>query len=288
MLSETEKIEAAITPNELPVRHIRPGSDGIVHGLRELWQFRELVFFFALRNISVRYKQTVLGFGWVIVQPLVYSGLFGIVFGRFAQLPSQDKPYALYSLCGLIPWMAFSSAFMGSSLSVVGEQSILKKVYFPKLASVFSTLGVVFMDAFVQCILLLVMLGIYGQPFNASLFLCVPLVFLAGLTGVAAGIWLSAVNVRYRDVQFVLPFLIQMWMYASPVAYSSSIVPERWMTLYSVNPVAPLIDCFRWATLGVEGLPPQNIGYTLVFIVLSLGLGISYFKHMEIHFADEV
>ena len=287
MLTETQPVCATET-SDIPVRNIRPGSDGMLYGLRELWQFRELVFFFALRNISVRYKQTVLGFGWVIVQPLVYSGLFGIVFGRFAQLPSQGKPYALFSLCGLIPWMAFSSAFLGSSMSVVAEQSILKKVYFPKLASVFSTLGVVFMDAFVQCLLLLIMLGIYHQPFSVSLMLCIPLIFLAGLSGMAAGIWLSALNVRYRDVQFVMPFLVQMWMYASPVAYASSIVPKDLLPIFALNPVAPLIDCFRWATLDVQGLPPQNIGYTLVFIVLCLGLGIANFKRMEIHFADEV
>jgi lipopolysaccharide transport system permease protein len=271
-----------------PITIIKPGAGNFLEGLRELWQYRDLIFFFALRDIVVRYKQTIVGFGWAFVQPLLSTTVFTVIFGYFAKLPSQNQPYALYAFCGVMPWMAFSAAVNGASMSGVSAGGILQKVYFPKLAGVFASAGVIFVDSAVQLVMLIIMLAIFGQWPPWSILLIPVFVLWATLAGIALGVWLAPINVKYRDVRYVLPFLLQVVMYASPVAYSSEIVPERWRWLYSSNPLVPIIDGFRWATLGIGHLSSVEIIYSILLVLITLGLGMLYFKRMEITFADEI
>ncbi len=271
-----------------PITIIKPGAGNFLEGLHELWQYRDLVFFFALRDIVVRYKQTIVGFGWAFIQPLLSTTIFTVIFGYFAKLPSQNQPYALYAFCGVMPWMAFSAAVNGASMSGVSAAGILQKVYFPKLAGVFASAGVIFVDSGVQFVMLVGLLALFGQWPPWSILLVPIFVLWATIAGIALGVWLAPINVKYRDVRYVLPFLLQVIMYASPVAYSSEIVPGRWRWLYNINPIVPIIDGFRWAVLGVGQVPGFALLYSLLLVLITLIFGMLYFKRMEITFADEI
>ena len=274
------------TPAPITVR--RSGADGIAQALRELWQYRDLVFFFALRDISVRYKQTVIGVAWALIQPPFSTAIFTVVFGHFANLPSNRQPYALYSFCGIVIWMAFATTLSGATASVVGEQGMIQKVYYPKLASVLGVVGVALVDNAVQWLPLAALLFAFGVVPPWTIMIAPIFVVWAALVGVAVGTWLAPINVRYRDVRYVLPFIIQVWMYASPVAYSSELVPHRWMWVYVLNPVTPVIDGFRWAVLGVAPASFYMIVPSITVAVAVLAAGIWYFKRMEATFADEI
>lgn len=256
--------------------------------VRELWDYRELLFLLAWRDATVRYKQSVAGIGWALIQPIMMMLIFTTVFGRFARLPSDGIPYSVFTLCALLPWNYFSRSLGDSSNSLVGAAHLITKIYFPRLiiplSKVFSGLidfGVAF--------LLLIALMVWHRIVPTAGILLLPLFMLmAVLTALAVGLWLTALNVKYRDVGFVVPFLLQVWMYASPVAYSASIVPERWRTLYALNPMVGVVEGFRWALLGKHAPDPVFIAVSMAIVVLLLVSGVYYFGRMERTFADVI
>jgi lipopolysaccharide transport system permease protein len=256
--------------------------------LRELWEYRELLYFLVWREIKVRYKQTALGVAWAIVQPLFTMLVFSIFFGRLARMPSDGVPYPVFTLCALIPWQLFAFALTESSNSVVANQRLITKVYFPRLVMPLAALGVGLVDFATAFVLLIVVALYFGVSLSLTL-LTIPIwAFLALLTALSVGLWLSALNVKYRDVRYTVPFVSQLWMFATPVAYPTSIVPEPWRAVYALNPMVGVVDGFRWALFGVT--PPPGITVVVSSIVVAVLLvgGLHYFRRMERTFADIV
>jgi lipopolysaccharide transport system permease protein len=273
---------------DLPMILIRPTKGWAALNLKDLWLYRELVFFLTWRDIKVRYKQAVLGIAWAILQPLMTMVIFSFIFGNLAKLPSDGIPYPLFSYAAVLPWQLFSSALQRSSVSLVGNANLLTKVYFPRLIIPFSAVMASLVD-FGIAFLVMIGLMIYYQVWPTILMLwIIPLSLLALLTALAVSLWLSALNVLYRDVQHMIPFLIQFWMYASPVAYSANLIPTgAWRIIYGLNPMAGVIQGFRWALLGAQ--PPDILLAVSITIVLILLIsGLFYFRRMEKTFADRV
>jgi lipopolysaccharide transport system permease protein len=257
-------------------------------GLHEIWQYRELLYFLIWRDVKVHYKQTVLGAGWAVLQPLVTMLIFTVVFGKFAQVSSDGLPYPIFAFTALLPWTYFAQAITLSGTSVVNSASLISKVYFPRLIVPISAAVVPFVNFAIAFVILLGMMVWFGTTptwgiLALPLFLC-----LSTATAVAVALWLSALNVRYRDVGYTIPFLVQCWMYVSPVAYPVSLVPESWRLVYSLNPMVGVIEGFRWALLGNAS---PHFGVMTVSVVAVLALlvtGVIYFKHMEQTFADVI
>lgn len=265
---------------------IRPASKWPGIDFRELWAYRELLLILAWRDVSVRYKQSAIGIGWAILQPLLMMLIFTVIFGKFAKLPSEGIPYPIFTFCALLPWNYFARSLGDSSNSLVGSSHLVTKVYFPRLVLPLSKVFAGLIDFGIGFVILLGMMVWYGiAPTIGLLFLPLFLV-VAMLASLGVGLWLTAINVKYRDVVFVVPFLVQFWMYASPVAYSVTIVPERWQWLYSLNPMVGVIEGFRWALLGKAPPNPEVMLVSLAGIVVLLVSGLFYFKHMERTFAD--
>jgi lipopolysaccharide transport system permease protein len=258
------------------------------HYWRDLWQYRELFRVLAWRDVAVRYKQTIIGAAWAVIRPLITMVIFTLIFGKLAKLPSEGAaPYAIMVFAGMLPWTLFSSALADASNSVVGNANLISKVYFPRLIVPLATVGVAFVDFAINFIMLVVLMIWYQYVPGWQIVLLPAFVALAQLAGLGPGLWLTAMNVKYRDFRYIIPFLIQFGLYASPVGYSSSIIPEQWRLLYSLNPVVGVIDGFRWCVLGDQSqiyLPalPLSIGFTTFF----LWLGIRQFRKMEKGFAD--
>jgi lipopolysaccharide transport system permease protein len=256
--------------------------------LRELWEYRELLYFFVWRDVKVRYKQTVIGVAWVILQPLMTMGVFTIFFGRLAKLPSQGLPYPVFYFAALVPWTYFATALSSCTSIVVTNQHVITKVYFPRLilplAAVCSGL-VDFAIGFVMMIALT--LGYGFRPTSAALLLPL-LIFLALLTALGVGLWTSALNALYRDVASIIPFVVQFWMLASPVAYPSSLVPERWRWLYGLNPMAGVIEGFRWALTGHGQAPGLLMLASAGMVAVVLVGGLLFFQRIEGTIADRV
>ena len=253
--------------------------------LGELWEYRELAYFLVWRDLKIRYKQTVLGIGWAVLQPVVTIAVFSLVFGRLANLPSDGVAYPVFALAGLLPWQLFSSAFTSAANSVVGNAALVTKVYFPRvmvpMAAVLATLA----DFIVSLALLFALMIWYGVvPPVAALTL--PLLTLLAL-GIAlgAGLWAAALNVKYRDVRYLLPFMLQAWLFASPVAYSFSLVPDQWRWLYGLNPVVGIVQGFRWALIGSDP-PGFLLGISIVITFALILSGSYYFRRAEQRFAD--
>ena len=259
--------------------------------LRELWRYRELLWFLALRDVKVRYKQTALGAAWAVLQPLSTMVVFSLFFGYLGGMQKRVEhniPYPVYTLCALLPWQLFSFALTQSSASVVSSRSLLTKVYFPRLMIPMAPLLCGLLDFAISLALLAVMMPFYGVAPGWAV-LTLPLwVLLALMTSLAVGLWLSALNAVYRDVQYTLPFLAQVWLFVTPVAYPSSIVPERWRTLYGLNPMAGVVDGFRWALL--RGDPPDAamLAVSVLSVTALLVGGLFWFRRMERTFADLV
>ena len=254
--------------------------------LAELWKFRELLFFLTWRDIKVRYAQTALGAAWALLQPLLTMGIFSIIFGGLAKLPSDGAPYPIFTFTALLPWQLFAFALTQSSNSLVGSQNLVNKVYFPRLVVPFSSVLAGLMDFAIAFIVLIAMLAFYGIGLTPAILLLPFFLLLALASALAIGLWLSALNVEYRDIRYVIPFLTQFWMYATPIAYSSSLIPEKWRWLYSLNPMTGVVEGFRWAVLGKSSLDTSSLAIsTLAVAVLFLG-GLYYFKRMESTFAD--
>jgi lipopolysaccharide transport system permease protein len=258
------------------------------HYWRELWHYRELFRVLAWRDVAVRYKQTVIGAAWAIIRPFLTMVAFTVIFGKLANLPSDGAaPYAIMVFAAMLPWTFFSSALSDSSNSVVGSGNLISKVYFPRLIVPMAAVGVAFVD-FVINFTMLVALMIWYQFVPAWQIVLLPaFVALALLASLGPGLWLTALNVKYRDVRYIIPFLVQLGLYASPVGYSSSIVPERWRLLYSLNPVVGVIDGFRWCILaGQSQLYLPGFLLSICITVFFLWLGIRQFRRMEKSFVD--
>jgi len=267
---------------------IKPTSGWSALNLKDLWLYRELVYFLTWRDLKVRYKQTLLGASWAIMQPFLTMVVFSIFFGDLANVPSDGVPYPIFSYVALIPWTLFSKALQDASRSLVANRHMITKVYFPRmilpLASVLA--GVVdFMLAFV---VLLGMMVFYRITPTANTWMLPLFLLLAIITAIGVGLWLSALNVLYRDINYVLPFLTQFWMFLTPIAYPASMIPERWRVLYALNPMTGVVEGFRWALLGT-GQPPGLMTAVSALVALVLLItGMFYFKRMERLFADMV
>jgi lipopolysaccharide transport system permease protein len=267
---------------------IQPTKGLFCLDLNAVWHYRELLYFLTSRDIKVRYKQTVIGTGWAIFQPLMTVVIFTIVFGNFAKIPSDGLPYPVFTYTALLPWTYFAQAISRSGISLVGNANLISKVYFPRLLVPLSAALAPLLDFVVAFVALLGMMAWFGivptwHVVTLPLFLLISLV-----TALAVGLWLSALNVKYRDVGHTIPFLIQFWMYASPVAYSVRLVPEKWRLLYSLNPMAGVIEGFRWALLKQES---PDFGVMLISAVMIMALllgGLVYFGRTEETFADVV
>lgn len=275
--------------NEIHTLVIEPGSASSRYW-SDLWRYRELFYVLAWRDVAVRYKQTVIGLAWALLQPLLTMVVFTVVFGGLAKLPSEGSaPYALLVYAGMLPWQLFSTSLTGASGSLVGNANLISKVYFPRMIVPASAVVVAFVD-FLIGFAILVGLALWYRFLPGLQVLTLPLfVLMAFLASLGPGLWITALNVRYRDFRYVIPFIVQFGLYVSPVGFSSGVVPERWRLLYSLNPVVGVIDGFRWAILGGESrlyLP----GFLLSWIVIAffLWLGIRQFRRMEKSFADLV
>ena len=280
---------------ELPVSEkqpdwivIEPSRGWVSLKLRDLWEYRELLYFLTWRDIKVRYKQTVLGAAWAIIQPLFTMVAFSIFFGRLAKMPSDGVPYPIFSYSALIPWTLFANGLSQSSNSLVGSANLIKKVYFPRLViPVAAVIGGLpdFALSFVVLILLMFYYGIF--PTAAVIWLPL-LLLLAFMTALGVGLWLSALNVEYRDVRYIIPFLTQFWLFATPIAYPASLLSEPWRILYGLNPMVGVVEGFRWALLGTATKPGLMILVSALASLLVLISGAFYFRRMERNFADVV
>jgi len=266
---------------------IEPPHQWIPVNFSELWEYRELLYFFVWRDVKIRYKQTGLGFLWAIIQPFFLMVIFTLLFGGLAQMPSEGIPYPLFSFAALLPWTLFAEGITRSTTSMVTNANILTKVYFPRLIMPLSGVVSPVVDFFMAFSILILMMAYYGfVPTWNIIFLPVFLLF-AVITAFSVGIWLSALNVKYRDFQYTIPFMIQLWLFASPIVYPSTLLPNSLQVFYGLNPMAGVIEGFRWALLGTNP-PSAIIGVSFLVVMLLLVSGIFYFKRMEIYFADVV
>lgn len=254
--------------------------------LDELWRYRELLWFLVWRDILIRYKQTVIGVSWAVLQPVVTMAIFAVIFGRLAKIPSDGVPYPIFAFAALLPWNFFSQALARSGTSLVGNTNLITKIYFPRLLIPLAASVSPIVDFACSFLVLLGLMVFYGMTPGAGMIALPFFILLALLTSLAMGLWLSALNVKYRDVGHTIPFLVQVWMYASPVAYSVTMVPEKWRLLYSLNPIVGVIEGFRWALLGSRQPDFGVIIVSGVMMLVLLFTGLLYFKRMEQTFAD--
>lgn len=268
--------------------NIEPSRGWVRVRWRELWEYRELLYFLMWRDIKVRYKQSVFGAAWAVLQPLALMAVFTVFLGKLARVPSDGFPYTVFTYAALVPWTLFAQSLSHGSTSLVESSELVTKVYFPRLIVPIAAAGSYLIDSVIALLLLIALMAWYGMtpPLTA---VWVPVLLLAAfIVALAMGIWLSALNVRYRDVQYAVPLIVQVWLFASPVAYSTSLVPERWHALYGLNPMVGVIEGFRWALLG--STPPRGSLFAASFlavIVLMLA-GLVYFGRVERSFADVV
>lgn len=280
--------ESATLNQMKPTVRIEPSQGLLALELREAWAYRELLAFLVWRDIAVRYKQTALGAAWSILQPLLTMVIFTVIFGNFANMPSDGLPYPIFAYTALLPWNYFSQAISRSGSSLVGNANLISKVYFPRLIVPIAAAVAPLVDFAVAFVILIGMMLWFGIAPNWGVLALPLFLLLAFFTALAAGLWLSALNVRYRDVAYTIPFLVQVWMYVSPVVYSISLVPEKWRLLFSLNPMTGVIEGFRWALLGKAS---PDFGVMAVSALVVLGLlfsGLIYFKRMEQTFADVI
>jgi lipopolysaccharide transport system permease protein len=272
----------------VPTVVIVPSARWRISDVREIWSYRELLYFLAWKDLKLRYKQTVLGAGWALLQPLLTMVVFTVFFGRLGGLPSDGLPYPVFTYAALLPWTLFAYVVTQSSQSIVTQGDLVTKVYFPRLLVVLAPLGVGLVDFAVAFTVLVAMMLWYGLVPGPAV-LAVPLfVALAAVAAVTVSVWLAACNVRYRDVRYALPFLTNLWLFASPVAYPASLVPERWRWLYGLNPMAGVIEGFRWALLGGTGVPLTLVAASSAATLILLVAGLRYFASLERTFADVV
>ena len=271
-----------------PVIIIEPSRGWVSLKLKELWEYRDLLLFLSWRDISVRYKQTVLGAAWAIIQPFFSMVVFSLFFGRLAKIPSDGVPYPIFSYAAMLPWQYFATATTSSSNSLVGSSNLLTKVYFPRLVVPLASVIPAMVDFAIAFVVLLGMMFYYHIVPTWNILWLPAFLLLALVTALGVGLWLSAMNVQYRDIRYAVPFLVQFWMFASPVTYPSSLVPAQWRALYGLNPMAGVIEGFRWALLGTETAPGPMMGVSVLAALALLISGAFYFRRMERTFADIV
>ena len=280
--------EAEKPKPETPVLRIEPSRGWVSLKLRELWEYRELLYFLAWRDVKVRYKQTLLGAACAIIQPFFTMVVFSLFFGKLARMPSDGIPYPIFAFTALVPWTFFANGLSQSSNSLVGSANLITKVYFPRLVIPISAVVSGLIDFAIAFVVLIGMMLYYGiTPTLSTLYL--PLfLLLAFVTALGVGLWLSALNVEYRDVRYVLPFIIQFWMFATPIAYPSTLLRQPWRTLYGLNPMVGVIEGFRWALLGSDTGQARMLLVSALASLLILISGAFYFRRVEKTFADVV
>jgi len=256
--------------------------------LRDLWEYRDLLFFLVWRDVKVRYKQTIFGAAWAIIQPFFTMVVFSIFFGQLAKMPSDGVPYPVFAYCALLPWQVFANAMNSASNSLVNNQHLIKKVYFPRLVVPIAAVLDGLVDFAVAFVVLLGMLWFYGVTPTWNMVWLPLFLLLVVVTALAVGLWLSALNVMYRDVRYTIGFLTQLWMFATPIAYPSSLVPEQWRAIYALNPMVGVVEAFRWAMLGIQTPPGPVLGASVTAVTFLLVGGLFFFKRMEQRFADVV
>lgn len=274
---------------DTPLLILRPSKGWVSLKLRELWRFRELLYFLVWRDIKVRYKQTVIGAAWAIIQPFTTMIVFSLFFGRLAGIPSDGLPYPLFSYAALVPWTFFAAGLANASNSLVGSANLIKKIYFPRLIIPISAVLSNAVDFCLAFGVLLLMMLAYGILPTANIIFLPFFVLLALITALGVGLWLSAMNVQFRDIRYVVPFLTQVWLFITPIAYPSSLIQnETLRALYGLNPMAGVVEGFRWALLGTETAPSGVLVISTLAAAALLASGLFYFRRMEKTFADVV
>ncbi|HLE15170.1 MAG TPA: ABC transporter permease [Anaerolineales bacterium] len=267
---------------------VQPSGRWVSLGLGELWRYRELLYFFVWRDVKIRYKQTLMGASWAIIQPFFTMVVFSLFFGRLAKVPSDGIPYPIFTYAALVPWTFFANGVMQASNTLVMNANMVKKIYFPRLALPIASVLAGILDFSLASIVLLVMMLYYRMLPTANV-IWLPFFFLLALvTTLGVSLWFSAMNVQFRDVRYIVPFLIQIWLFVTPIAYPSSLLPEPWRTLYGINPMAGVVEGFRWALLGTETAPGPIIWVSSLVAILLLVTGLFYFRRLETSFADVV
>ncbi len=273
-----------------PVPHfvIQPRSSPWALRLHEIWAYRELLFFITWRDLKVRYRQTVLGALWAVLQPLIAMVIFSVVFGVLAGMPSDGVPYPVFTFAALLPWNVFGTSLARMTSSVVVNQNLIQRVYFPRVLAPLSAMGSSIVDFAFSLLVLMLLLALYGIAPTWRLLAIPLLLALTLLAALGVGLWCAALNVRFRDIVYVVPFLTQVWLYVSPVGYSSRIVPAEWHWLYGINPLVGVIEGFRWALLGTAWAPVGLIAVSAVVVIIAAVTGLAYFQRTEDTFADIV
>jgi lipopolysaccharide transport system permease protein len=284
----TQAVSTAVVDSELPHTRIEASNGHISHGLKDLWRYRELLFFLAWRDIKVRYKQTALGAAWAVIQPLFTMLVFTLFFGRLAKVPSDGIPYPLFAYTALLPWQLFAYALTESSNSVVANERLITRVYFPRLVIPLASILTGLVDFVIAFSLVIGMMVWYKVTPTWAILTLPFFVIFTMVTALGVGLWLSALNVQYRDVRYTLTFIVQFWLIASPVAYSSTLVPARWRPFYGLNPMAGVIEGFRWALLGKAQAPGTILWVSVAVVAAILVSGLYYYRRMEKTFADVV
>jgi lipopolysaccharide transport system permease protein len=267
---------------------IKPSSGWVSLNLNDLWEYRELLYFLTWRDIKIRYKQTLLGATWAIIQPFFTMVVFSLFFGKLAGIPSDGVPYPLFCFAALVPWIFFSNGLNQSANSLVGSSNLITKVYFPRLVIPISSVISGTLDFSISFIVLLGLMAFYGILPTTNVFWLPFLLILAFVTALGAGMWLSVLNVQYRDVRHVVPFLTQVWLFATPIAYPSSLLTEPWRTIYGLNPMVGVVEGFRWALLGTHTAPGPIVIVSSLAALAFLVSGAFIFRRMEKTFADVV
>jgi len=269
-------------------KRLQPSHGLVSLKLYDLWVYRELLYFLTWRDIKVRYKQTIIGAAWAIIQPFFTMVVFSLFFGRLAQVPSDGIPYPIFSYAALVPWTFFANGLTQSSNSLVLNANLIKKVYFPRLVIPISTVLSGVIDFILAFFVLLGMMVFYGIFPTRNVIWLPMLLLLAFVTSLGVGLWFSAMNVQFRDVRYAVPFLVNFWMFATPIAYPSSLLDEPWRTLYGINPMVGVVEGFRWALLGTDTQPGPIVIVSALVAVLIFMSGLVYFRKMELTFADVV
>jgi lipopolysaccharide transport system permease protein len=270
------------------VIRIEPSKGWVCLKLAEIWAYKELLYFLIWRDIKVRYKQTVLGAAWAIIQPFFTMVVFSLFFGKLAKIPSDGVPYPIFSFAALVPWTFFSNGLSKASNSLVSSSNLIKKVYFPRMVIPISNVLSGIVDFVIAFVTLLVMMLYFGITPTINVLWLPFLLLLAAMAALGVSLWLSAMNVQFRDVQYIIPFIVQAWLYATPIAYPSSLLSEPWKTLYAINPMVGVVEGFRWALLGTDTAPGMMVLVSTLVAIVVLVSGLFYFRRLEKTFADVV
>lgn len=288
MTAVSKRTDILTQPEAMPRIRVQPSKGWIGMNLDEIWKYRELLYFLVWRDVKVRYKQTVMGALWAIIQPFLTMIVFSLFFGRLAKMPSDGIPYPIFAYSALVPWTFFANALSQASNSLVTNADMIKKIYFPRLIMPTASVLAGVVDFVLAFIVLVGMILYYQYPLNINVVLLPFFLMIAFITSLGVGLWLSAMNVQFRDVRYTIPFIIQVWLFATPIAYPSSLLPEFWQPFYGINPMVGVVEGFRWALLGTDVALKPMIIVSFVGAMLLLISGAYYFRRMEKSFADVV